>query len=163
VAGVARDARSHRLRTLVADAVGVPAAAVVDVDCFGATVAAAWLPSAVPDFREVLDSSALARALWEVAGAELWSPLFLGGRRRAEVSGPAAAAAAASLCRRRMQAKFVQLAGRDAMPPHLRAALRALVAVFLDRCPVLAADPPPPVDLAADWGSALSLPSPAAP
>jgi len=88
---------------------------------------------------------------------------FFGGRRRAEVSGPAAAAAAASLCRRRMEAKFAQLAGRDAMPPHLRAALRALAAGFLDRCPVPAADSPPPVNLAADGGSALSLPQPDAP
>ena len=163
MAGVARDARSHRLRTLVADAVGVPAAAVVDVDVFSATAAAALLPSAVPDFREGLDSSALARAVWQVASAELWSPLLLWGRRRAEVSGPAAAAAAASLCRRRMEAKFAQLAGRDAMPPHLRAALLALVAGFLDRSPVLAADPPPPVDLAADGGSAFTLPQPDAP
>jgi len=79
VAGVARDARSHRRRTLVADAVGVPAAAVVDVDFFSATAAAALLPSAVPAFREGLDSPGLARAVWEVASAELWSPLFFWG------------------------------------------------------------------------------------
>jgi len=154
VSGVSRDARSHRLRTLVADAVGVPAGAVVDVDRFGATAAVTLLPSAVPSFRSGLAAPALAKVLWEVAGAAPWSPLFLGSRRRAQMSGPAAAASAASLCRRRLEAKLAQLAGREAMPPHLRAALRAHVAGLLSRCPDGAGGPAPASNLATVGASA---------
>jgi len=100
VAGVSRDARSHRLRAFVANAVGVPAPCVVDVDRFGSTAAWTLLTPATDAVRAGVSSPALGGALWEVSGAAPWSPLLFGGRRRADLAGPAAAAEAAALCRR---------------------------------------------------------------
>jgi len=101
VAGVSRDTRSHWLRGLIADAVGLAPAAVVDADRFGASAAVTVLSSASVAFRAGMASPSVAGVLWEVVGADPWSPTFLGARRRAQLSGPAAAAQAAALCRRR--------------------------------------------------------------
>ena len=140
MAGVSRDARSHRLRALIADAVGLAPAAVVPVDRFGATAAVTVLSSAAVAFRDSLASPSVAGVLWEVVGAVPWAPTFLGGRRRAQLSGPAAAADAATLCRRRRRAKRAQLAVHRQMPPHLRSSLRAHIAALLVICD---AAPPP--------------------
>ena len=138
VAGVSREARSHRLRSLVAAAVGLAPAAVVDVDRFGASAAVTILSSAAAAFRAGLEHPSVAGVLWEVADADPWAPAFLGGRRRAQLSGPAAATEAATLCRRRLRAKLDQLTIRTRMPPHLRGALRAHVAALLARCDAVA-------------------------
>jgi len=63
-----------------------------------------------------------------------WSPKVLGSRRRAQLSGPAAAAEAVALCQRRLRAKLQQLAFREAMPPPLRAALRAHIGGQIAQC-----------------------------
>jgi len=63
VAGIQRDARSHRLRALVADAVGVPPASVVDVDRFGSAAGVTLLTPAADVFRAGLSSPALGGAL----------------------------------------------------------------------------------------------------
>ena len=134
IAGVSRDARSHGLRRLVADAVDVVAATVVDVDRFGATAAVTVLASATEAFRAGLADSSLAGVFWEVAAENPWSPLFLGSRRRAQLSGPDAAAEAVKLCLRRLRAKLDQLVLRVGMPPHLRAALRAHIGAQIVQC-----------------------------
>jgi len=64
----------------------------------------------------------------------LWSPKYLGSRRRAQLSRPAAAAEAVALCQRRLRAKLEQLALREAMPPPLRAALRAHIGGQIAQC-----------------------------
>jgi len=134
VVGVSRDARSHSWRRLVADAVGVAAATVVDVDRFGATAAVTLLASARDAFRARLSVPSLAGVLWEVDTAVPWSPVFLGRRRRAQLSGPAAAAEAAKLCLRRLRAKWDQLVWRVGMPPHLCAAWRAHIGAQIVQC-----------------------------
>jgi len=134
VAGVSRDARSHGLRRLVADAVGVVAAIVVDVDRFGAKSAVTLLASATEAFRAGLADPSLAGVFWEVAAEVPWSPVFLGSRRRAQLSRPDAAAEAVKLCLRRLRAKLDQLVLRVGMPPHLRAAFRAHIGAQIVQC-----------------------------
>jgi len=163
VAGVSRDARSHALRRLVADAVGVAAATVVDVDRFGATAAVTLLTSTKEAFRAGLADPSLAGVLWEVAVDVPWSPVFLGSRRRAQLSGPAAAAEAVTLCLRRLHAKLEQLALREAMPLPLRAAFRAHIGAQIAQC---AGQVDAPVHAAVDVGRAaaraMPRPGPAA-
>jgi len=122
----------------------VPAPSVVDVDRFGSTAAWTLLTPATDAVRASISSPALGGALWEVSGAAPWSPLFFGGRRRAHLAGPAAAAEAAALCRRRLVAKLDQLALRAAMPPHFRDALWLHVGPQLSLCPGKAGSLQPP-------------------
>jgi len=74
---------------------------------------------------------------WRVLGGRCgrsWSPAFLGIHWRARLSGPAAAAKAVTLCRRRLRVKLEQLALREAMPPPLRAAFRAHIGAQIAQC-----------------------------
>jgi len=83
LAGVSREARSNRLRSLIAASVGLAPAFVFDVDHFGASAAVTVLSSASAALRAGLASPFVAGVLWEVAGADPWAPASLGGRRRA--------------------------------------------------------------------------------
>jgi len=118
----------------VADIVGVVPATVVDVDRFGATAAVTLLASAMEAFRAGLANPSLAGVLREVAVDVPWLPAFLGSRRPAQLSGPAAAAEAVTLCHRQLRAELEQLALREAMPPPLCAALRAHIGAQIAQC-----------------------------
>jgi len=134
VAGVSREERSYRLRALVAAAVDVPTAAIVDVDRFGATAEVTVLTSAVAAVGTALASPDVAGVLWEVPGVSPWSPCFLGGRRRAQLTDAEAIVEGATRCIRRLTNKVEQIAERDGMPPPVRAALRGHVARRLALC-----------------------------
>ncbi|GAB0497286.1 hypothetical protein MMPV_008615 [Pyropia vietnamensis] len=125
VAGVSRDVRQHRMRTLLADVTGVDVHSIVDVDRFGATTAVTVVAAAAEGFRAAVGKGRAATVLRLLPTADPWAPALLGAARRRGLSAEAAAAAAAGFCRRRLEGKLAQLPARAAMPPHLRAALHA--------------------------------------
>ncbi|GAB0492087.1 hypothetical protein MMPV_003346 [Pyropia vietnamensis] len=125
VSGVSRDARAHRLRAAVADLTGVDVRLVADVDRFGTTAAVTVVATAADALRAAVRSGPAASVLRLLPGADPWSAKLLGSRRREGLSAADAAGVAADFCRRRLTAKLEQLAVRPAMPPHLRASLRA--------------------------------------
>jgi len=141
-AGVSREERSYRLRALVAAAVGVPTAAVIDVDRLGVTAEVTVLTSVVAAVRTAQSSPDVAGVLWEVFGVNSLSPHFLGGRLRAQLTVAEAIVERATRCVRRLTNKVGQIEARDGMASPLRAALRGHVARRLALCrAVLGADP----------------------
>jgi len=67
VSGISLDARSHRLRALVADAVGVSPSSVVDVDRFSSTAVVTLLTQVIDAVRAGLSTLALSGALLKVS------------------------------------------------------------------------------------------------
>ncbi|GAB0494469.1 hypothetical protein MMPV_005762 [Pyropia vietnamensis] len=132
VAGVSRDVRQHRMRTLLADVTGVDVHSIVDVDRFGATTAVTVVAAAAEGFRAAVGKGRAATVLRLLPTADPWAPALLGAARRRGLSAEAAAAAAAGFCRRRLEGKLAQLPARVAMPPHLRVALHAHIQGMLE-------------------------------
>ncbi|OSX73355.1 hypothetical protein BU14_0354s0004 [Porphyra umbilicalis] len=172
VSGVSRAERTRSLRGLVAAAAAVRPAAIVDVDRFGSTAAVTLVAAAAEAFRAGLADPRAASTLRVVAAAAPWSPAFLGGRRRAQLAAPGAAAIeAAERCLGRLDAKQVQVAARVGMPPPLRAALadhvaaqRAACARALATLRAVPSAPPTPADWAPPrGGTAPTVADPATP
>jgi len=133
---------------------GVDAHTIVDVRRLGAMTAVTQTATGAAAFVAATVLGSAAGVLTVAAGVDPWTPVFLGPRRRAQLSADAATAEAVTCCRRHLRAQVADMATRVGMPSFLRASLIAHIQSDLATHANMAGTPTPspPADRPENFG-----------